>query len=222
VGAMMAVLMGARDGQRLARACDLGVAMQLTNIARDVGEDARLGRLYLPRDWMRQARLDPDAWLANPVFSPELGSVVKRLLSEADQLYARADAGVAVLPPACRPGILAASRLYAAIGAEIAKAGYNSVNQRAHTSGRRKLAVLADAMRRRPHPDAAALHLPPLPETAPLVAAVQAHGPLTDGDSKPAWWRVGDNVMWAVQMLETAQTRRDEMNALAPLMPSRR
>ena len=58
VGAMMAVLMGVRDTSLLARACDLGVAMQLTNIARDVGEDARFGRLYLRIDWLREAGVD--------------------------------------------------------------------------------------------------------------------------------------------------------------------
>ena len=52
VGAMMAMLMGVRDPEVLARACDLGVAMQLSNIARDVGEDARNGRLYLPLGWL--------------------------------------------------------------------------------------------------------------------------------------------------------------------------
>jgi 15-cis-phytoene synthase len=49
--------------QALARACELGVAMQLTNIARDVGEDARNGRLYLPRRWLAEAGIDADAWL---------------------------------------------------------------------------------------------------------------------------------------------------------------
>ena len=55
VGAMMCVLMGVRDANALARACDLGVAMQLTNISRDVGEDAAEGRLYLPLDWLDEA-----------------------------------------------------------------------------------------------------------------------------------------------------------------------
>jgi phytoene/squalene synthetase len=64
VGAMMALLMGTRDPAALARACDLGVAMQLSNIARDVGEDAAMGRLYLPRSWLREAGIDPDEWLA--------------------------------------------------------------------------------------------------------------------------------------------------------------
>jgi 15-cis-phytoene synthase len=64
VGAMMALIMGVKNKQVLARACELGNAMQLTNIARDVGEDARNGRLYLPRSWMREAGIDPQAWLA--------------------------------------------------------------------------------------------------------------------------------------------------------------
>ncbi|MBY0395320.1 MAG: phytoene/squalene synthase family protein [Thermoleophilia bacterium] len=94
VGAMMAVLMGARTPDLAARACDLGAAMQLTNIARDVGEDARLGRLYLPRAWMREAGLDPDAWLAAPVFCPAIAEVTARLLAMAQALYERADAGI--------------------------------------------------------------------------------------------------------------------------------
>jgi phytoene synthase len=73
VGAMMALVMETRAPAALARACELGVAMQLTNIARDVGEDARNGRLYLPRAWMREAGLDPDAWLADPVFDATAG-----------------------------------------------------------------------------------------------------------------------------------------------------
>ena len=72
VGVAMAMLMGARSGPAGARACDLGLALQLTNIARDVGEDAANGRLYLPLQWMREAGLDPDAWLASPGFSPAL------------------------------------------------------------------------------------------------------------------------------------------------------
>ncbi len=75
VGAMMALLMGRREPEVVARACDLGVAMQLTNIARDVGEDARAGRIYLPIRWFKEAGIDPDAWLADPVFDPLGGSV---------------------------------------------------------------------------------------------------------------------------------------------------
>ncbi|MGD8642643.1 MAG: phytoene/squalene synthase family protein [Chromatiales bacterium] len=142
VGAMMAVLMGSRDHDMLARACDLGVAMQLTNIARDVGEDAAAGRLYLPRRWLREAGIDPDAFLEDPVFSPALGSVIERLLSVADVLYRRADSGIARLPRACRGGIYAARLLYAEIGHELRRRGLDSVSKRAVVSTHRKLWVL--------------------------------------------------------------------------------
>jgi phytoene synthase len=106
VGAMMALVMEVRDERALARACELGVAMQLTNIARDVGADAQLGRLYLPAQWMREAGLDPDAWLAAPQFNEALGRVVARLLAAADTLYRRAEHGIAALPRTCRPAMV--------------------------------------------------------------------------------------------------------------------
>ncbi len=59
VGVMMTLMMGVRSPDALARACDLGVAMQLTNNARDVGEDARAGRIYLPLRWLREAGHEP-------------------------------------------------------------------------------------------------------------------------------------------------------------------
>jgi phytoene synthase len=147
VGAMMAMVMDVRHLALIARACDLGVAMQLTNIARDVGEDARCGRLYLPREWMREANIDPDAWLADPMFSPALGLVVGRLLGAAEVLYARSDPGIAALPAACRPGMYAARLLYCEIGREIARLNFDSVNRRAVVSWRRKARILAEAAR---------------------------------------------------------------------------
>jgi phytoene synthase len=83
VGAMMALLMGVRDPEGLAAAIDLGVAMQLTNIARDVGEDARAGRLYLPLAWLREAGIDPDRFLACPRHSEAVAAVIQRLLDAA-------------------------------------------------------------------------------------------------------------------------------------------
>ena len=108
VGAMMALVMGVHTPRALARACELGIAMQLTNIARDVGEDARNGRLYLPRAWLREAGIDPDAWLRAPRFDAAMAGVVERLLQSADALYRRAEHGVAELPRDCRSAILAA------------------------------------------------------------------------------------------------------------------
>lgn len=182
VGAVMALLMGARSPAAVARACDLGVAMQLTNIARDVGEDARAGRLYLPRDWMREAGLDPDAWLARPRHDPALASVVHRLLRAADALYARADAGIALLPLACRPGIGAARRFYAEIGREVERAGCDSVTRRAAVPFPRKAGLLVLSLAAAPRggaprggaPREGASWTPPLDATRFLVEAVGA------------------------------------------------
>jgi len=146
VGAMMARIMGAGHPLVLARACELGLAMQLTNIARDVGEDARAGRLYLPLDWLDEAGIDADRFLREPRFSPALGRVVARLLAHADLLYAQADSAVAALPWSCRPAIAAAARVYAEIGREVERRGLDSVSQRAVVSTSRKLARLASAL----------------------------------------------------------------------------
>ena len=175
VGAAMAVLMGVRDPGVMARACDLGVAMQLSNIARDVGEDARAGRLYLPRRWLRRAGIDAAGFLADPRFTPALGEVVQRLLREADVLYARADAGIAALPTDCRPGIGAARRFYAAIGHRVAANGGNSVDARAVVPGAAKLGLVARAgfavLR-----GGGSTALPPLPATRFLVVAAAGAG----------------------------------------------
>ena len=192
VGAMMALLMGVRSAEGLARACDLGVAMQLSNIARDVGEDARMGRLYLPRDWMREAGLDPDAWLAKPVFSPALGSVVQRVLDAADALYQRVDAGVARLPLACRPGINAARFMYAAIGHEVARRGLDSVSARARVPGARKAWLLMRSVVQLTPPSAAQPE-PPLAANRFLVEAAVAssawnHVPMRGSAKERALW----------------------------------
>ena len=148
VGAMMAMIMGISNPDALARACELGNAMQLTNIARDVGEDARNGRLYLPRSWMRQAGIDPHTWLADPQFTPALGDVVGRLLLEADRLYQRGSSGIAALPRDCRSAILAASTIYAEIGRVIAERQMNSIDGRAVVGNTRKLTLLCLAKAR--------------------------------------------------------------------------
>jgi 15-cis-phytoene synthase len=146
VGAIMSVLMGVRDPAALARACDLGVAMQLTNISRDVGEDARNGRVYLPLAWLAEAKIDATKLCARPAFDAALGGVVERLLAHAATLYARADIGIGMLPRDCRAAIRAASTIYADIGRVVARAGFDSVSGRAVVSLRRKLWLLACAL----------------------------------------------------------------------------
>jgi 15-cis-phytoene synthase len=175
VGAMMALVMETRSPQALARACELGVAMQLTNIARDVGEDARLGRLYLPAQWMREAGLDPEAWLAAPVFDARLGRVVQRLVDEAERLYERAECGVLALPRDCRPGIQAARLVYGEIGQALVRSGLDSVNQRTVVPRRRQMSLVVRALLASivppGHPLTAGGSVPPLPAVRFLVDA---------------------------------------------------
>jgi phytoene synthase len=176
VGAMMTLLMGVRDPVALARACELGAAMQLTNIARDVGEDARAGRLYLPLDWLAEAGVDPQAFLAAPAPSPALAEVISRLIAESDQLYRSSQEGVARLPPACRPAILAAASIYAEIGREVARRGGDSVTARARVGGRRKMALTAKAVLRTPTLPRGR-GAPPLPAAEFLIDAVARQRP---------------------------------------------
>jgi phytoene synthase len=206
VGAMMALVMGVRDEAALARACDLGVAMQLTNIARDVGEDARNGRLYLPRQWMREAGIDPQAWLAEPRFDAALAGIVQRLLDAADDLYRRAEHGIAGLPRDCRPAIHAARLVYAEIGRQIERNGLDAVSRRAVVSGRRKLALIARAaMAVVVAPAAAKDNLPVLPAVQFLVDAASTPHARHGAASRSFDERVG----WVIQLCErqSAQQR---------------
>jgi 15-cis-phytoene synthase len=214
VGAMMSLVMRVRDPHAVARACDLGVAMQLSNIARDVGEDAAAGRLYLPQQWMRDARLDPDAWLAKPEYNEGLARVVARLLEAADAAYDRAVSGIALLPRACRPGIRAARLLYAEIGHEVARRGYDCVTQRAVVPMRRKAALLTRAMLA-PRRSAHASAWPPLDQTRFLVDAVAAaaHPPHAD-NAATAPWNIEGQVVWVIDLFDRLE-RRDRSNRLA-------
>jgi phytoene synthase len=174
VGAMMTVLMGVRSPEALARACDLGVAMQLTNIARDVGEDARNGRIYLPLAWLEEAGVDAGALVARPRHTPALASVIERLLTHADALYARADLGIPMLPRDCRAAIRAARLIYADIGRELARRGHDSVTGRAVVSARRKLWLALRAILGAGAGERGEGSAPALAETQFLVEAVPA------------------------------------------------
>ncbi len=175
VGVMMAVLMRVRDRNALARACDLGVAMQLTNIARDIAEDAFEGRLYLPLDWFESAGVDPEYFLANPGPSKSIRTMAKRLVMEANRLYYRSEPGIAALPLSSRPGIYAARFIYAGIGNQLAAMNYDSFAGRAHTSKAQKIGWLGMSLMRTGvsmvMPQSAVVYASPVPEVAFLVDA---------------------------------------------------
>ena len=207
VGAMMTLIMGSRDPATLARACDLGVAMQFTNIARDVGEDARAGRLYLPLAWMREAGLDPEQFLADPRPSPALQGVVARLLAVAEGLYARSEPGIGGLPLDCRPAIRAARLIYAEIGRDLEAGGLDPISRRARVGGARKAALLARALL--PVPGARDATAPPLAETAFLVDAVTAR-PVP---AQAPWWDVGRQAVRLLDLIEALREREGTATA---------
>lgn len=168
VGVVMTYLMGVRDRDTLARACDLGAAMQLTNICRDVGEDAGRGRVYVPEAWLEEEGLDVQAWLRAPRFEPAVGRAVERLLGEAGRLYDRAAPGVGALPSDCRPAIRAAGLIYADIGRVVRARGHDSVSGRARVGLPRKLWLLARAWWQPADPEDG-LHAAALPEVEFLL-----------------------------------------------------
>lgn len=187
VGTMMALVMDARGSSVLARATDLGVAMQLTNIARDVGEDARARRLYLPQSWLRQEGIEPDAWLVKPAYSRAIAEIVERLLRVADALYLQAGDGIAALPGACRPGMHAARLLYAEIGHEVRRRKLDSVSARAVVSPMRKVWIVANATVVALVPAGYRTNVnAPLPQTRFLVDAAASN---TQAARRRANWR---------------------------------
>lgn len=217
VGAMMCVLMRVRDAHALARACDLGVAMQLTNIARDVGEDARERRMYLPLDWLDAAGIAPEAFFADPIPDERIRRMVRRLLSEANRLYYRAEAGIPALPLAARPGILAARHVYAGIGGAVRRNGFDTISYRAHTYKAQKLGWLALSVLQTGvglvMPRSAVLYARPLEETRFLVEAAAR-----DPAPVPVW---GEGRSGALMAALAALETRDQARASALAGPLR-
>ena len=169
VGVAMSWLMDRRAPHVLARACDLGVAMQLTNVARDVGEDARHGRVYLPRAWLAMDDACRVTFLAQPFADARVRDATRRLLDHADVLYARADPGIDALPREVRPAIRVASALYAEIGEVVRARDHDAVGERAVTTTTEKIGLAIGALTRhraRDRAREASLHAPPLPEAA--------------------------------------------------------
>ncbi len=118
VGLMMCHAFGVTDPQALAHADDLGRAMQLVNIARDVAEDWSRGRLYLPAEWL-PATPSP----GEPLEDDALAPAVRRALDLADELHRRGVGGLKYLPPRCRFAVHVAALVYAEIGREVARRG---------------------------------------------------------------------------------------------------
>jgi phytoene synthase len=131
VGVMMATIMGARDPAVLERAQDLGLAFQLTNICRDVREDAENGRVYLPAAALRAAGVAPTAEaLGDPESHAQAYEVVRAQLALAESYYSSARVGIRDLPFRGALAVAAARDVYREIGRRILRAGPQALGSR--------------------------------------------------------------------------------------------
>lgn len=138
VGVMMAMIMGARDEAVLDRATDLGIAFQLTNIARDVGDDAAIGRGYLPTAWLAAEGV-PQEEVGADRHWPAVARVVHRMLETAEPYYRSARIGLRHLPLRSAWAIATARGVYRDIGKGVRRRGPRAWDRRVSTSGAQKV-----------------------------------------------------------------------------------
>ena len=148
VGLMMCSVLGVDDERAIAHAVDLGVAMQLTNICRDVKEDAQLGRVYLPRARLLEVGVDPEDLLRGDADRAAVSRVVSDLLELAEAYYSSADEGMRYIPWRSRLAILVASRVYRAIGRKLLRTGGDALAGRTIVAWPEKLSWVSVALYR--------------------------------------------------------------------------
>lgn len=140
VGCMMAVLMGVDpdDDATLDRACDLGLAFQLANIARDISEDEAADRCYLPEEWLVDMDMPPGEHM-KPWARPRLAILARRLADMAAVYEESARHGTGALPPRSAWAVLAAAGIYGDIAREVARRGEHAWDHRVVTPKREKI-----------------------------------------------------------------------------------
>ena len=150
VGMWLTELFGVRDAATLQRAGAMGHAMQLTNILRDVGEDGRAGRIYLPADLMARHGITPDALLSmcrgEAGIPAAYGQLLEALMRDADESYARAFEAVPRLPAFFQRPVAVAAHVYRGIHAEIRRNGHDNLRLRAHTGAATKAMLATRAL----------------------------------------------------------------------------
>ena len=125
VGVMMCKLLGCKEKDAYAFAVDLGIAMQLTNIARDVLEDANMGRRYIPEEWLSSSISVTEIAIGKSDIKKTIADAIKTLLTLSEKYYISAFAGIKFLPLRSRLAIIIALRIYREIGIKLAKKQYN-------------------------------------------------------------------------------------------------
>jgi phytoene synthase len=142
VGLMMAGILAATSREALPHAIHLGVGMQLTNICRDVKEDAERGRVYLPAARLRALGVETDDIVRGEFDADAVYAVVRDLLALAERYYRSADAGLSYLPRRARLCVLVAGRIYRAIGRKVLRRGVSALSSRTRVGPMGKLGWL--------------------------------------------------------------------------------
>lgn len=149
VGLMTLPILGCAEGYTEAEATEpalaLGIALQLTNILRDVGEDLERGRIYLPLDEIERFGLTEQDLFACEV-TPKYKEFMKFQIARAREYYARARAGVPMLAPSGRLAVQASLDLYSRILDVIERNGYDNFRKRAYTTKLEKLSILPGSL----------------------------------------------------------------------------
>ena len=125
VGLMMLPIINTKDAEARKHAIDLGIAMQLTNIARDVYEDAKMNRLYLPKEWLGQVSISD--LIDNKLDHQKKRLIelsIKNLIELSDKFYANGFSGMKFIPLRTRLAIFFAAKIYKGIGEKIKSGGY--------------------------------------------------------------------------------------------------
>jgi 15-cis-phytoene synthase len=142
IGEMMLPVLGCRDPRAVGPARDLGMAFQLTNFLRDVGEDLDRGRVYLPREDLERFGVD----VTNRTVTPSWRALVRFETERAVALYSSADAGIELLPGWSARSIRTARILYAGILDRIIANDYDVFSMRARVPTLTKLAVASSGL----------------------------------------------------------------------------
>jgi phytoene synthase len=144
---MMAIVMGVDPGddETLDRACDLGIAFQLANIARDIAEDNSAGRCYLPLEWLSEMDMPPGQHM-HPAFRRRLAVIAKWLAEFVDMYEASAQIGATRLPFRSRWAVLSAAGIYGGIAREVRARGEAAWDHRVRTAKREKLTEVAKGL----------------------------------------------------------------------------
>jgi len=147
VGCMMAIVMGVspEDDATLDRACDLGISFQLANIARDIEEDDRGGRCYVPEEWLVEMDIPPGQHM-KPPFRKRLAVLARRLADRAALYEESARYGAPALPFRSAWAVLSAAAIYGAIGRAVAARGEQAWDHRVTTSRADKLRFILRAL----------------------------------------------------------------------------